>query len=65
MNIPTNLSKAIRDLAVLVVPTALLYIAEHLVDFGVPESAMPVAGAVALLLYRVVRDALGKGPDAQ
>ena len=62
MTIPTNLSKALRDLAVLVVPTALLYVAEHLADFGVPEAVMPVAGAVALMVYRLVRDMLGKAP---
>lgn len=63
MHLATNTRKALRDLAVLIVPTALLYIAEHLADFGVPEEAMPVAGAVALMVYRLVRDLLGKGPD--
>ena len=57
-------TKGLRDLLVLVVPTALLYFAEHTQDFGIPEAAIPIVGAVSLALYRLVRDWSGNAPVA-
>ena len=62
MNIQRIGTKGVRDLLVLVATTALLYFAENLADFGIPDEAVPVVSAVALMVYRVVRELAGKAP---
>lgn len=58
----TTLRKFIRDLLVLVVTTVALYVGENAANIGLPPTATPIVSAIALLIYRVVRDLLGKAP---
>lgn len=60
----TNLRKALRDLLVLMIATGVLFFAENIGDFGIPEAIAPVVAAGAMLIYRYLRDLAGKGPAA-
>lgn len=48
--------KAARDLLVIAVGSALLALAEHSMEFGVPAEAVPFVSAAALFLYRMLRE---------
>ena len=48
--------KAVRDLAVVAVSAALLYLIENVGNFGFPEQYVPFISAGALMVYRYLRE---------
>jgi len=48
--------KAIRDVVVVAAGSLLVALGQDAVGFGVPPEAAPVVAAVALALWRVLRD---------
>lgn len=55
MVVKSTLMKYGRDLAVLLVATAAVYVSENYANFGLPEEIAPVVGATSLLIYRLAR----------
>ena len=64
MAVPRTVFKFGRDLAVMLALSAVLYLAENAKDIGLPESVVPIVSAMAMLLYRSVRDVTAKVPPA-
>lgn len=61
----TNLSKAGRDLLVLLVATAAFYVSTNVANFGLPEEIAPVVGTAALLIYRTARSFTQTAPPTE
>lgn len=62
MNLKRSTVKGLRDFVVVAAGILLLALVERAADFGVPDEAIPLVSAAALLAYRVLRGAAGKDP---
>ena len=55
--------KGLRDLIVIGASSALLLVAEQVGDFGLPPEYAPIISALALVLYRGLRDQVRSAQD--
>ena len=61
--VPRTAQKGARDLVVIGVSSILLALAEQTTEFGIPVEYTPLVSALALALYRAVRDQAGSAQD--